>query len=397
LDTGNSITKNESVEVDSVSHTDEGSQLAPDFDSWFEDVIAFAEKTNASDVHLVAGQMAHYRIEGEIQTCDLHPLPIAEGRIAEVVDKLLNPLAKKVFENKGSFDGVFTADADKRFRFNVFRTQNRLAIALRRLSNRFLELAELGLKDSLYEVCELKDGLVLVAGPTGSGKTTTLATLIHHINKNRRGHIITIEDPVEFVHRSEKSLVSQRQIGFDTPNFQQALVDAVRQDPDVILVGEIRDLDTIRTAITAAETGHLVFATVHAGDCVSAIDRLISVFPGDEQATIRHLLASSLRYVVAQHLVAGFDNPNRIVNSQKDSKKRVLISEALKVNQAVSNLVSSSALSQIRSVMETSGSDGMYTLDGCLARLLRKRVISEGTAKSLARNPDLIIELARRM
>ncbi len=297
-------------------------------------------------------------------------------------------------EQRGSVDGAFSLDETHRFRFNVFRAGGRLSIAIRKLDNAFRSLAELGLDDSLYRVCDCKDGLVLLAGPTGSGKSTTMATLINRINETRRCHIITIEDPIEFIHLNKQAWINQRQVGIDTNGFGQALIDAVRQDPDVILVGELRDLDTIRTAIIAAETGHLVLATVHAGDCIGAIERMIGVFPGDEQTMVRQLLSTTLRAVIAQHLLVGLpaDKPE---SERRGRQQRVLASESLHVNSAVANLIASNSLVQIRSVMETGSREGMYTLDQCLARLWRRKLISEATARSLARNPNVLFELAR--
>ena len=233
-----------------------------------------------------------------------------------------------------------------------------------------------------------------MAGPTGSGKSTTLATLIDRINESKRSHIITIEDPIEYLHGNKMSRVSQRQVGSDTDSFSNALVDAVRQDPDVILVGEMRDLDTIRTAVTAAETGHLVFATVHAGDTISAIERIISVFPGNEQSVMRNLVSGSLRTVIAQHLLVS-DSINETNADHRKHRNRVLASEVLHVNQAASNMIASDNLQQLASLLELHRSDGMYTLDSSLARLWRAGKISERNARSIARNPKMLRELAR--
>jgi twitching motility protein PilT len=268
-----------------------------------------------------------------------------------------------------------------------------LAIALRRLEDRFRSLAELGMPESLYELCDLPDGLVVVCGPTGAGKSTTLASLIDRINRTRRCHIVTIEDPIEYLHAPLRSLVNQRQVGTDAATFNDALVASLRQDPDVILVGEIRDLATVRTAITAAETGHLVLTTVHAGDCVGAIERLVSVFPADEQAGIRRQIAMVLRTIIAQHLLIA-DGSAGQKSDAANKRDRVAASEVLMVNAAVGNLIATAKGSQIYSTMETGSAQGMQTLEQDLARLLVANVISENTAFTLARNPAIVRDRA---
>ena len=218
--------------------------------------------------------------------------------------------------------------------------------------------------------------------------------MIDRINRSRNGHLITIEDPIEFIHQSDQSLVNQRQIGTDVENFSQALLDAVRQDPDVILVGELRDLETIRTAITAAETGHLVFASVHAGDCKTAVERLVGAFSAGEQNLAQRLVATVLRTVIVQHLLPRQKNPN--LDDQPQNSRRVLASEVMHVNSAIANLIATSNLNQIASIIQTSGEEGMWTLDESLAKLLRERLISAKTATSLARNPEILAQLTRR-
>ncbi len=362
----------------------------------FESILQQSIQRGASDIHVTEGQVVSLRVGGEIQSASSRVVDSALFNC--FLDERLSLEQRKRFAERGAIDGVLAGPANNRFRFNLYKSGGRHSLALRHLQNRFFGLDELGLSDQLYQLCDLRDGLVLVAGPTGSGKSTTLATLINHINENRNAHIITIEDPVEFTHSKIKSIVNQRQVGCDTVDFNQALLDALRQDPDVILVGEIRDLDTIRTAITAAETGHLVFATVHASDCMSAIERLVSVFPGDQQQNIQHLLSTTLRAVVAQHLLVSEISKSRLQESDpRASRNRVLASEVLRVNQAVSNLISGGNLKQIQSVLETGTSEGMYTMDKSLAKLLRQRLISLNTAKSLARNPESLQELSRKV
>ena len=351
-----------------------------------------ARRRSASDLHLASDDQPWLRCGGEIL-----PLPdwtpFTNQDLQEILRQWMSEADHRRLQQRGSFDGAMTDSEGHRYRFNVYRAGGCLGLALRHLEDQFQDLTDLGLPDSLYRVCDFKDGLVLVAGPTGSGKSTTLASLIHRINQTRRCHIVTIEDPIEYLHGNLKSRISQRQVGSDTDSFAHALVDAVRQDPDVILVGEMRDLDTIRTAVAAAETGHLVFATVHAGDCVSTIERIVSVFPGNEQAVIRNLLSGSLRTIIAQHLLVEEGRP---ASSQTGrSRSRVLASEILHVNQAVANVIAADNLPQLNSILETHRSDGMHTLDSCLARLWRAGNISERTAQGLARNPGMLRELAR--
>jgi twitching motility protein PilT len=245
----------------------------------------------------------------------------------------------------------------------------------------------------------MPDGLVIVAGPTGAGKSTTLATLIDRVNQTRRAHIVTIEDPIEYLHRSSMSLVNQRQVGLDAGGFNDALVASLRQDPDVILVGEIRDLNTIRTAITAAETGHLVFTTVHAGDCVGTIERLVSVFPAEEQHGIRRQLSLVLRAIITQHLVVA-DGERGLLEPGTDGgarRRRIVVSEVLMATGAVNNLIATGKASQIYSAMESGGAAGMQTLDESLAQLCVGRWITEQTAAVMSRNPAVVRERVARI
>jgi len=349
---------------------------------------------DASDVHLAAGVPPYWRMQGQ-----LAPEPGEAPLDAEQLETLGVYMAERSGRDRlgatGSLDGAITAPDGSRFRFNLFRRSGQLSIALRRLEDRFRTLADLGMPDSLYELCDLPDGLVIVAGPTGAGKSTTLATLIDRVNQTRRGHIVTIEDPIEYVHAPAASLVNQRQIGTDARSFDEALVASMRQDPDVILVGEIRDLPTIRAAITAAETGHLVFTTVHAGDCVGAVERLVSVFPADEQTGTRRQLALVLRAIIAQHLLVA-DGPADDMRGPKNAdglpvrRGRVVTSEVLISTPATANLIATAKSNQIYSVMESGGQFGMQTLEEDLARLWATGRISEHTATSMARNPQVL-------
>jgi twitching motility protein PilT len=279
----------------------------------------------------------------------------------------------------GSIDGAVTAPDGFRYRFNLFRQQGSTSVALRRLDTKFRSLKELGLPPGLVNFCQERDGLVVVTGPTGSGKSTTLATLINKINSTREGFIVTIEDPIEFEHASKLSLVNQRQVGRDARSFNDALVEAMRQDPDVILVGEIRDTETVRTALRAAETGHLVFTTLHAGDCAGAVERIISVFPADEQNSVRRQLAMVLRGIVAQHLLVSADGTRRHV-----------VPEVLVNTSGVSSLIATGRTMQIASAIETGVNVGMRSLEESLAELLFAGSITEHDAFLLTRNPEVL-------
>ena len=265
-------------------------------------LLAECVRQDASDLHLAVGLPPYLRVEGLLEPQSEQPV-LSSVDTEGIAAVLAAGLDRRPLETTGSLDGAMTGTDGTRYRFNIFRRQGTLSISIRRLEDRFRTLVELGLSDSLYRLCDLPDGLIVVAGPTGAGKSTTLATLLDRINRTRPCHMVTIEDPIEYIHTPQKALVNQRQIGGDASSFHDALVASLRQDPDVILVGEIRDLNTIRTAIVAAETGHLVFTTVHAGDCVGAIERLVSVFPADEQDGIRRQLALVMRAIVTQHLV----------------------------------------------------------------------------------------------
>ena len=357
-----------------------------------ESLLAMCEETDASDLHLSVGLAPRFRIRGvlvayggfrpfDVKTVDslameigLFTLPVGSPDGTEKV--------RTILLRDGAVDGALTAPSGTRFRFNVYRANDRHVIALRRLDQKFHTFHELGLPGRIEDFCVERDGLVIVTGPTGSGKSTTLATMIDQINHSRDGHIITIEDPIEFLHASDRCIVNQRQVGRDTRSFNDALVESLRQDPDVILVGEMRDLATVRTALRAAETGHLVFSTLHAGDCAGAIERLISVFPAEEQTSARHQLALVLRGIFAQHLLPSPDG------------KRRPACELLVNTPACANLIATGRTAQIYSVIETGGKSGMRTLDQSLAELLAARLIDERTALMLSRNPDV---LKRRM
>lgn len=354
-------------------------------------LLAACIAQGGSDLHFSPGLPPHIRIHGELAPLEGEPVYSARevARIAEELLRRTGSVDESSTMPRGSVDGAVTAPGGVRFRFNVFRRQGEMALALRRLEDRFRTLAELGLPESLRQLCNLRDGLVVVSGPTGAGKSTTLATLLDHVNRTRRGHIITIEDPIEYLHTPVQCVVNQRQVGLDAPSFNDALVASLRQDPDVVLVGEIRDLETIRTAITAAETGHLVFTTLHAGDCVGSIERLVSVFPSGEQEGIRRQLSLVLRGIVAQRLLPAVPVGNM--------QRRVACSEILINTPAVANLIATSKSAQIYSAMEAGTTHGMQTLEQDLARLWVAGSITEITACAMARNPAVLRDRAANL
>jgi twitching motility protein PilT len=370
-----------------------------------ESLLDDCVRRDGSDLHFAPDLPVYLRIHGVLEPQTDHPRIGAE-QIKAMADHLAALSQRPPLNGPGSLDGAISSSAGTRFRYNIYRRQGKLAIAMRRLEDRFRELGELGLPDSLYKLCELSDGLVLVAGPTGSGKSTTLATLLNRINHTRRCHLVTIEDPIEYLHTGVLALVNQRQVGSDTEHFHEAVVAAMRQDPDVILVGEIRDLATIRAAVTAAETGHLVFTTVHASDCVGAIERLIAVFPAEEQAGVRRQVSMVLRAIITQHLLvadgpAGAGARNRQA-PERDAealarRSRVVTSEILVATPAVANLIATEKSAQIYSAMESGSALGMQTLEQDLARLMLAGLLSEATAMAMARSPNVLRERAGRL
>lgn len=354
-----------------------------------ESLFARCEELGASDIHLSPGELPRLRLTGELMPLDDYRLLDEEAVDAIAMELGLTTLPlgcpdgtekiRYTLLKEGAIDGAVSSPSHARYRFNVFREMNRHAVALRRLDMKFRDFRELGLPRRLEDFCSESEGLVIVSGPTGSGKSTTLATMINRINRTKRGHIVTIEDPVEFIHDSYKCLVRQRQVGRDAKSFNDALVESLRQDPDVILVGEIRDIDTVRTALRAAETGHLVFTTLHAGDAAGAIERMISVFPAEEQSSVRHQLALVLRGVFAQHLLP-----------TTDGSGRVPACELLVNTSAVANLIATGRSQQLYSLIETGGKYGMCTLDESLATLVRHGFVTERVAMSLSKNPDVL-------
>ncbi|MEO0795715.1 MAG: PilT/PilU family type 4a pilus ATPase [Verrucomicrobiota bacterium] len=345
---------------------------------------------DASDLHLAPDHSPLFRIDGRLRTEEPFLARLNSNQLQSIASQLIGDNVSDAIPPSGSIDGAMSLGADKRFRYNVYNRLPGIAIAIRRLESRFRSLEELGLPQTLTNWCDLSDGLILVAGPTGSGKSTTLATLIDQINRTRSTHIITIEDPVEYLHLSQKSRIDQRQVGTHTPDFHSALISSLRQDPDVILVGEIRERETIRTALTAAETGHLVFATVHAPDCAGAIQRISSAFPADEQSGVLRQLSMNLRGVLTQHLVPSDGPVTTRPQPNLGKRPRVALSEVLQVTPAAANLIARGQFHNLYSFMETGAKHGMQTLEECLLQWVRTGFLQRSTALACTRNPRIL-------
>ena len=327
------------------------------------DLLARAVAVQASDLHLAAGQTPMLRLDGELQRMAMPPL--AAGTLVEGMATLLDDTQREQWAQGAELDLALALPALGRFRVNLFRQLNGPAATFRLIPGRIATLDELALTDVFQAVVQYRDGLVLVGGPTGSGKSSTLATLLDQLNREKALHIITLEDPVEVIHSSQRSLVNQREVGRHSSGFAQGLRSALRQDPDVIMIGELRDLQTIRLALQAAETGHLVLATVHARSAASSIERLVEVFAADEKPLVRAMLAESLQMVVAQVLV------------RRVGGGRVAAREVLVATPAVRNLVREGRMAQLCSVMQAGGAQGMRTMEGALRGLRERGLVDD--------------------
>ena len=340
----------------------------------FNELIAQAVNLHASDIHFTVGIPPTVRIDGE-----LHHLGDDRCTPAEIEEMALSIMGehhKETLKNNGEVDFAYSIPGDGRYRINVFRQRGTLAVAVRILNLNIPSPEELGLPKALVNMCQKKRGLVLVTGPTGAGKSTTLASLIDVINQTSKQHIITLEDPIEYLHRHNKSIINQREMGSDSQNYAAALRAALREDPDVILVGEMRDLETIATAITAAETGHLVFSTLHTVGAANTIDRIVDVFPPYQQQQIRTQLADVLECVVSQQLIP-----------RQNREGRVAAIEVMLSNSAIRNHIRESKTFQIASVMQMNRKLGMITMDDALLELYRAGDISLESAMSYAQDP----------
>ncbi|MFZ5814985.1 MAG: type IV pilus twitching motility protein PilT [Bacillota bacterium] len=331
-----------------------------DLESLLRDAVA----KESSDIHLCEAQPPIFRIHGQL--IRQGNLPLVAADLEAITERIIPPEKKADFEEYGEVDFSYGVAGLGRFRVNVYRQRSTLAVALRVIPFKILTLWELGLPEVLTTFCDKPHGLVVVTGPTGSGKSTTLAALIDLINEQQDRHIVTIEDPIEYLHRHKKSVINQREIGSDTTTFSRALRAALRQDPDVILLGEMRDLETIQIALQAAETGHLVFATLHTNDAASTIDRIVDVFPAEQQQQVRIQLAGSIQGIVAQRLFRRVDRPGRIAAL-----------EVLIATPAVRNLIREGKTHQIPSVIQTNSKMGMRLMEASVRELYERGVISQ--------------------
>ena len=339
------------------------------------ELLAFSVKNQASDLHLSAGLPPMIRVHGDVRRINL---PAMEHKdVHAMVYDIMNDGQRKQYEEMLEADFSFSVPNLARFRVNAFNQERGAAAVFRTIPSTVLTLEELNAPKIFKEISEHPRGIVLVTGPTGSGKSTTLAAMVDYINENHYGHILTVEDPIEFVHESKRCLINQREVHRDTLSFNNALRSALREDPDVVLVGEMRDLETIRLALTAAETGHLVFGTLHTSSAAKTIDRIIDVFPAAEKDMMRAMLSESLRAVIAQTLL-----------KTKDGKSRVAAHEIMIGTPAIRNLIRENKIAQMYSSIQTGQNVGMQTLDQCLADLVRRNVVSASEARLRAQNKD---------
>jgi twitching motility protein PilT len=339
------------------------------------ELLAFAVKNNASDLHLSAGLPPMIRVHGDVRRINLPPLEHRD--VHGMIYDIMNDGQRKAYEEILECDFSFAIPGLARFRVNAFNQDRGAAAVLRTIPSKVLTLEQLNAPKIFTELALKPRGLVLVTGPTGSGKSTTLAAMVNHLNETEYAHILTVEDPIEFVHESKKCLINQREVGPHTMSFNNALRSALREDPDAILVGELRDLETIRLALTAAETGHLVFGTLHTSSAAKTIDRIDDVYPAEEKEMVRAMLSESLQAVISQTLL-----------KTKDGGGRVAAHEIMLGTPAIRNLIREAKIAQMYSAIQTGSNAGMQTLDQNLTDLVRRNVISAATARASAKTPE---------
>jgi len=350
----------------------------------FSDILLEVVRRKASDLHITAGAPPMIRVRGSLVPVEGLP-KMTPTDTREIIYAILNTGQRQRLETEWQIDFAYSIPGHARFRVNAYFQRGTLGAAFRLIPAETVPIEKLGLPPVIREFAKKPRGIVLVTGPTGSGKSTTLASLINEINETRDDHIMTIEDPIEFLHRHKKCIVNQRELGADAPSFALALKAALRQDPDVILVGEMRDMETIGTALTAAETGHLVFATLHTQDAPQTIDRIIDVFPPTQQGQVRAQLAIGLQGVVTQTLIP-----------TADGQSRAVAAEVLVPTPGVRNLIREGKTHQIYSLIQTGGAHGMQTMDAALAGLVRAQQITLSAAESRSTNPEELRKLVHQ-
>ncbi|MCP9337354.1 type IV pilus twitching motility protein PilT [Stutzerimonas xanthomarina] len=338
------------------------------------ELLAFSAKQGASDLHLSSGLPPMIRVDGDVRRINLPAMD--HKQVHALIYDIMNDKQRKDFEEFLETDFSFEVPGVARFRVNAFNQNRGAGAVFRTIPSKVLTMEDLGMGEVFRKITDVPRGLVLVTGPTGSGKSTTLAAMLDYLNSTKYHHILTIEDPIEFVHESKKCLVNQREVHRDTLGFSEALRSALREDPDIILVGEMRDLETIRLALTAAETGHLVFGTLHTTSAAKTIDRVVDVFPAEEKSMVRSMLSESLQAVISQTLL------------KKVGGGRVAAHEIMIGTPAIRNLIREDKVAQMYSSIQTGGSLGMQTLDSCLKGLLAKGLISRDAAKEKAKQPE---------